>query len=87
MPLFAISDRAVNYDPIIATMIKSGKIAPFFSLALSRESSSNYDTPSYLALGGRAPVLTVGPWASSPIQYVTGSNPYDPRLDSEFRKY
>lgn len=62
-------------------MYKSGKIAPVFSLAISRPYSNGKSFRAqpaygYLALGGLPPISTTGDWATSPIQYVALGNGY-----------
>lgn len=60
--------KTVTYDPLFFTMYKKNLIRPLFSLAISRPTTGLSD--GYLALGGLAPVATMRPWASVPLEYV-----------------
>ncbi|KAL3422706.1 aspartic-type [Phlyctema vagabunda] len=75
-------EHQIPYDPIFTTMYKSEKIAPVFSLAISRATAKKITQfPScdgYLALGGLPPVKTYGKWARSPIEYVALDYGYYP---------
>ncbi|KAH8650008.1 aspartic peptidase domain-containing protein [Xylariales sp. PMI_506] len=62
----------VEYDPLFTTMVEQNLSAPYFSLALSRNSPDGY-----IAFGGLPPVEHEGDFASSPILLLDINEPYE----------
>jgi hypothetical protein len=78
--------------PLFSSLVRAGKTAPIFSLALGRGKETGE-----MALGGPANAKTDGKWAKSPMQYITfEKNPAEPvagkgdakiRPSEDFRMY
>jgi hypothetical protein len=75
----------LQYDPFFYTAVKQGKSRPYFSIALNRGSFKNQATSSYdphlgyLAFGGLAPVKTIEPCVTVPVQGFTVSSTATPK--------
>ena len=71
------TQNEIHYDPIFTTMYKEGLVDPYFSMAISRDTSGD---GGYLTLGGLPPIDFNETWTSTDI-YVTDIEGYVKHLD------
>ncbi|PYH83285.1 acid protease [Aspergillus uvarum CBS 121591] len=62
------TDRQVEYDPIITTLVDEGIIDSYFSIAIERDVSG---AAGYITLGGLPPVNYTDTWSSTDILVTT----------------